>query len=141
MKREKSYHVETSQDDNLINLTPLIDVVFVVLIMFILIAPILEKDRVNLATSAEKADKETRTIHENSLITIHVNEDNSILINRKKTEVKDLLFILKMAKAKNPNQIPQLFHDEKASFGTYQTIKNAVEEAGFEQMDVILKPH
>jgi len=48
--------------------------------------------------------------------------------------------MLKKAKREMPTQIPQVFHDKNAHFGTYQMVKNAVEEAGFEQMDIILKP-
>ena len=47
-KRHFSYQ-EISSEENLVNLTPLIDVVFVVLILFILIAPMVEADRVQLS--------------------------------------------------------------------------------------------
>jgi len=33
-----------------------------------------------------------------------------------------------------------LIHDKQAYFGTYQEIKNAVEDAGFEGMDLLLSP-
>ena len=123
-----------------INLTPLIDVVFVVLIMFIIIAPMLELDRVQLASSIKKENKEMASVDENGTIAIHVHEDNSIWFNRKIVTEQQLLILLKEAKRVHGNQIPQLFHDKKAHFGTYQTVKNAVELAGFEQLDVILQP-
>jgi biopolymer transport protein ExbD len=37
-------------------------------------------------------------------------------------------------------RIPQLFQDKRACFGTYQQVKNAVENAGFNELEVILKP-
>ena len=102
------------------NLTPLIDVVFVVLIMFIIIAPMLEIDKVKL--------------------TIHVHEDNTIWVNSVKIKPEELLPLLQRAKKQNPTKIPQLFHDRKAQFGTYQTVKNAAELSGFDELDVILQP-
>ena len=45
----------SDDEEPLINLTPLIDVVFVVLIMFIVIAPMLEVERVELASAGESA--------------------------------------------------------------------------------------
>jgi len=123
-----------------INLTPLIDVVFVVLIMFILIAPMLELDRVQLANAANKETKETSIVQEEGPVAIHVHEDNTIWFRHKKVTEKELLALLKEAKRVYPHKIPQLFHDKKAQFGTYQTVKNAVEIAGFEQLDVILQP-
>jgi biopolymer transport protein ExbD len=119
----------------------LIDVVFVVLIMFIIIAPMLELDRVQLASSAQRDNKEMAVVQESGPITIHVHEDDSIWFNKKLVSEQQLLAFLKEAKRVHPNQVPQLFHDKKAHFGTYQTVKNAIEIAGFEQLDVILQPN
>ncbi|MBU6149796.1 MAG: biopolymer transporter ExbD, partial [Verrucomicrobia bacterium] len=73
-------------------------------------------------------------------IAIHVREDNSIWIRSKKITSEQLFPLLKQEKISKPSQTPQLFHDKKAQFGTYQAVKNAVEMAGFEQLDVILQP-
>lgn len=56
MKRSLSLLNSENDDDANVNLTPLIDVVFVVLIMFILVAPLVEIDRIQLAhaTSEKK---------------------------------------------------------------------------------------
>ena len=129
-----------SAEDTSINLTPLIDVVFIVLIMFIIIAPMLELDRVQLASAAHHDNKEMAVVQEDSPVAIHVHDDNSIWINRRAVTEKELLQILKEAKRAYPQKIPQLFQDKKAQFGVYQTVKNAVEMAGFEQLDVILQP-
>jgi biopolymer transport protein ExbD len=129
-----------SSEENIINLTPLIDVVFVVLIMFIIIAPMLELDRVQLAGSAQKDSKEMTVVQENSPVAIHVHQDNTIWFRNRIVSEKELIQYLKEAKRAYPQKVPQLFHDKKAQFGTYQTVKNAVEIAGFEQLDVILQP-
>lgn len=131
---------EVEAEESTINLTPLIDVVFVVLIMFIIIAPMLELDRVQLATGARKQSKEMAVVQENSPIMIHVHEDNTIWFNAKLVQLDQLVELLKNAKRQNPNRIPQLFQDKKGQFGTYQNVKNAVEIAGFEQLDIILQP-
>ena len=129
-----------SLEETSINMTPLIDVVFVVLIMFIIIAPMLELDRVQLASAAMRDSKEMAVVQENSPVAIHVHEDNTIWLNNRIVSEKELIQLLKEAKRTYPQKIPQLFHDKKAQFGTYQTVKNAVEVAGFEQLDVILQP-
>jgi biopolymer transport protein ExbD len=131
---------EGPSEETYINLTPLIDVVFVVLIMFIIIAPMLELDRIQLASAAQRDNKEMTVVQENSPVAIHVHEDNTIWIHNRIVTEKELIQILKQAKRAYPQKIPQLFHDKKAQFGTYQTVKNAVEIAGFEQLDVILQP-
>ena len=120
------------------NLTPLIDVVFVVLIIFIIIAPMLELDRVELANAAPA--KQASTAPESSSITIHVKQDNTIWYGGRMVNAEQLTHILREVRKTGGNRVPQLFQDKRAAFGTYQTVKNAVEVAGYEQMDVILKP-
>lgn len=123
-----------------INLTPLIDVVFVILIMFIVIAPLLEMDHIELANSSAKTMEESNAVQESSPISIQVLSDNRILFNKQYVNSQQLVIMLKEAKVRYPNVTPQLFHDRKAHFGTYQSIKNAAEEAGFQKMDIVLKP-
>lgn len=119
-----------------INLTSLIDVVFVVLIIFIVIAPMLDLDRVELANAAPT--NERTNAKEVSSLTIHVKQDNTIWFGARCVTSEQLTQILK--KSYTAGRIPQLFQDKRAAFGTYQTVKNAIEVAGYEQMDVILKP-
>jgi biopolymer transport protein ExbD len=138
-RRYQSHSIDGSEEASP-NLTPLIDVVFVVLIMFIIIAPMLEIDKVRLADAAPRQEKQITNVQEASPITIHVREDNSIWLNSVRVKPEELLHLLKAAKKQNPSRVPQLFHDRKAHFGTYQTIKNAVELSGFEELDVILQP-
>lgn len=123
-----------------VNLTPLIDVVFVILIMFIVIAPLLELDRVELADGPRAAFSPPSSVQESSPITIHVHQDNTITFNNQTVFSTELVALLKEAKEQFPQARPQVFHDKKAYFGTYQTVKNAAEEAGFSQIDMILKP-
>ena|SRR5579872_2455277 len=137
MRRKRT--AATEHEEATINLTPLIDVVFVVLIIFILIAPMLELDRVELASAAPTANKQSASA-ENSSLSIHVHSDNTIWFHGKCVTADQLTNLLKQARKQGNHRIPQLFQDKKACFGTYQNVKNAIEMAGFEQVDVILKP-
>jgi biopolymer transport protein ExbD len=140
MRKSRTLSSLAHPEEATINLTPLIDVVFVVLIIFILIAPMLELDRIQLASSAQKEEREIAAVRENSPIAIHVHADNSIWYNNRSVNAKELIAALKEARKKYPQKIPQLFHDRKAYFESYQSVKNAIELAGFEQLDVILQP-
>lgn len=127
-------------DEPTVNLTPLIDVVFVILIAFIVIAPLLELDRVELADASTAPQERMVSVQEASPVTIHVRGDNAIVVNGQTVTIGQLKEYLVRAKKKYPEARPQLFHDRKAQFGTYQAIKNAAEEAGFRQIDIVLKP-
>lgn len=139
-RKRKNHFQEDNAEEGSINLTPLIDVVFVVLIMFILIAPMLEIDKVELSRAAAHDNKTPAVVQENSAIVIHVHDDDSIWLNQKRISIEQLPPILKKLKIQNPKAIPQLYHDRKAHFGTYQNIKNAVETSGFEELDLVLLP-
>lgn len=136
---KKRLYDDLIESDSLVNLTPLIDVVFVVLITFILIAPMLKLDRIELSLAGEQK-KAPHSFQSKDAIVISVYMDNTITINQRQVTEKDLLPILISLKKNYPQEIPKLLHDKKAQFGTYQMIKNAIESAGFEELDIILKP-
>jgi biopolymer transport protein ExbD len=138
MRRSKKRNNTDSLEEPIINLTPLIDVVFVVLIIFMILAPMLELDKIELAPGGIKS--EDLFSSEESPIMIHVHKDNSIWLNRYQVNIQQLKSLLHEAKKRYPQEAPQLFHDRYAQFGIYQEVKNAVEAAGFEKMDVVLKP-
>ncbi len=127
-------------EEPIINLTPLIDVVFVILIMFIVVAPLLELDRVDLADTAFASNDKSISVQETSPIAIYVRQDNTIVVGGQQVSLSQLAPYLKQAKQRYPTARPQLFHDKKAHFGIYQAIKNAAEAAGFQQIDIILQP-
>ena len=135
--RRPSLHTDSSIEQGGANLTPLIDVVFVVLIFFILIAPLVEVDQIQLAKGAQR--DQPHTIQPSHLV-LHVNRDNTLWINKSPVAREDLKEVLKTLRTSNPKIHPQLYQDKHAFFGTYQMVKNALEEAGFETLDIIVEP-
>jgi len=133
-KRFLSTTSDEEFDEPIINLTPLIDVVFVVLITFMLIAPVLDTDSVNLAQGGGAEKNEVKP----SPISISVRADNSIWYQGKNRTLPELTALLKQEIKQKPHATPQLIHDKQAQFGVYQSLKNTLESIGFEQMDVIL---
>jgi len=123
-------------EESLINLTPLIDVVFVVLIMFILVAPLLDIDRIALAEGPQKAEK--INLREKPQIKLSVDSQDRIHLNGTLVSAKDLKRTLIRLHEAHPDETPKLFQDKKAHFGVYQTVKNAVEASGFAELDVVL---
>lgn len=121
-----------------VNLTPLLDVVFVVLIMFIVIAPLLDVDSIALAPASNAQEESTSA--QPSPVCVYVRKDNTLTFNQKAVALSQLSDVLRSAKSKYPQERLQIFQDEEAHFGTYQRVKNAAEEAGYKEMDVVLKP-
>lgn len=128
-------------DDDLpqINLTPLIDVLFVVLVIFMWIAPSILYEKVALPKTAlpeKRADS-----HKQRAVTISVDAKNQIFWGKEAlSSFEDIEVRLKALSIEEKQQIPLLFHDEKAAFGSFHRIKELLEKEGFEDMDIALGP-
>lgn len=136
-RRFKQISSSRINEEAVVNLMPLIDVIFVVLVMFIIIAPMLNVDQVDLAEG-------TTTFQASELknnFSVHVKADNSIWVNQQKVTLTDLQTLLLRAYQENPEASFQVFHDRNATFGTYQEIRNIGQKVGFEHMNIILKPN
>jgi biopolymer transport protein ExbD len=138
--RKKRLLSSSDDESPLINLTPLIDVVFVVLIVFMILAPMLDRNRIVLANGETSTAESVTILEKKSPILIQVYNDNTIWLNKRKVTAKLLKPLLIEERGRHPDAIPLIFHDKNAFFGTYQDVKNAVEAAGFETLDILLRP-
>lgn len=140
MRRRFKRSGDSQAEEPTMNLTPLIDVVFVILIIFIVIAPILNIDRIDLASTSKNPNDRMISMKDNGPITINVRADNTVYFNNRPVPLNQLAELLRLEKRKHPDAKPQVFHDKKAHFGTYQSVKNAAELAGFNEMEIVLRP-
>jgi len=138
-KRHLAAIEEDLPDEPLVNLTPLIDVVFVILISFMLIAPILDIDSVVLAPSGPASKKESSALH-NASLAISIRADNSIWFQGQRVSLENLEKRLLLEKKRRPTETPQMIPDARSHFATYCQVKNILEACGFEQMDIVLRP-
>jgi biopolymer transport protein ExbD len=123
-----------------INLTPLIDVVFVILIVFLVAAPLLELEEIDIAQGPSVSTDHNRSVQANSPITVYVRQDDSIWFENKQREQQELIAVLSEARLRYPTTAPQLVQDRRSQFGTYQHVKNAFEAAGYSELELILRP-
>ena len=136
MKKRISYSF--SEEAELLNLTPLLDVLFVVLMLFILIAPLMNVDRISLAESSSKNLIQS-SMNESENIAICLHENGTISFGEKKIDKHTLKILLFELHKKNNKALPKLFIDKKASFGSFTEVKDLIEECGFESLDLIVK--
>lgn len=135
----RSYRTPSFDEEQAdINLTPLIDVVFVVLIMFIVIAPLLNAENINLAEGTKKA--EALQHQGQDVINIYLKKGDLLYWKNQKVEPDELQRLLIEQKQQHPQSSPNLFTDKEASFGSFQKTKKIIELAGFESLNVVLKP-
>ena len=134
-QRRPLFLEEEEGEESPINLTPLIDVVFVLLITILLLSPLLSVDHIHLAASCEMSKKDV--VH--TPLSIEIRSDSSIWFQGRSINIQQLESGIKIEKLRSPGHYPQLIADKNSHFGTYQEVKNVLEVCGFEQMDVLLQ--
>lgn len=136
MKRGRLSASIPTEGEPVINLTPLIDVVFVLLMAFMIIMPLITLDNISLCNSSKERSEE-KPQHN---VVIKVFANNRILVNDCEVSITQLTGLLQEAQKQTPEAIPLLLQDGESSFHTYQTIKEAAETAGFATLHVALSP-
>lgn len=122
-------------EEPLINLTPLIDVVFVVLIVFILVAPMVNIDPISLAP---KTQAQSRAIDEKKQLVLRLHADGTLAIGRK--VIPESKREKALADLMRADKKALLLCDKRATFGSYQAVKDALESAGFEELEIAVSP-
>ncbi|MEF9519597.1 biopolymer transporter ExbD [Chlamydia crocodili] len=129
--------VEDSEEDPNVNLTPLIDIVFVILMAFMIAMPLIRLDSIALAPGT----KEHKVLGKDGELptTIKVLADHTITLNDQVLSLMELKTQLTLLYQRNPNRVPLLLQDGDTPFRLYQEVKTTIESAGFHELHIALK--
>jgi len=121
-----------------INVTPLVDVMLVLLIIFMVTAPMMQQgvtvDVPQAPGQPLEAKQETETI------VIAVTAKGEILVNDKPIPYDELLAYILQAKKEKPNLEVNLRGDKNASYGTVVQIMASLTNAGVKNLGMITNP-
>jgi biopolymer transport protein TolR len=117
-----------------INVTPLVDVMLVLLIIMMLIAPLLQKGvDVNLPTASnvtEKPDTQQQ-------IVLHVTADKRFFVMNKETPQQDVVDRIKYALEEAKEKVVYLKADQDAPYQTVMEMMDKMREAQIENVGLI----
>ena len=117
-----------------INVTPLVDIMLVLLIIMMLIAPLLQKGvDVNLPTAgniAEKPDTQQQ-------IVLHVTADKRFYVNNKEMPERDVVDRIKYALEEAKEKVVYLKADEDAPYASVMQMMDKLREAQIENVGLI----
>ena len=117
-----------------INVTPLVDVMLVLLIIMMIVAPMLQKGvDVRLPVAANSSDKpETQ-----DQTVLAVKSDKSVYINAVRVPMADLRRKMEEALESKTQKLVLIKADEDASYGTVMEAMDEIRAGGIEDMGLI----
>ncbi|GAA5013068.1 biopolymer transporter ExbD [Acinetobacter puyangensis] len=131
--------ISTSQDDDVvseINITPLVDVMLVLLIVFIVTAPLLTNTvKVNLPKAAP-----TQSTDQNKAVVISVNPEGEIFLDKDKVALENFEQEIQNRKNANDKLALNLNADETVPYGTIAKLLASIERVGVDKLSVITVP-
>jgi len=131
--------ISTSEQDDVvseINITPLVDVMLVLLIVFIVTAPLLTNTvKVNLPKAAP-----TQVTDQTKAVVISVNPKGEIYLDKDKVTLEHFEQAIKTRKAANPKLALNLNADETVPYGTVAKLLASIERVGVDKLSVITSP-
>ena len=126
---------ELDQDNDLtINILPMIDVLFAVLLFFVLSSLILTRNRM---VAIERPKSSTDATIGKEAIVVSLNQKGELFINNKKTQESSLINDLKSLKDKNQTKKLLIDADRTSQYGDVFRIIEQAKSAEFESFGLV----
>ncbi|WP_263357744.1 ExbD/TolR family protein [Acidicapsa ligni] len=118
-----------------INITPLVDVVLVLLVIFMLAAPVLQ-------SGIEVAVPKTRTVKEitEQRLVVTIAKDQTVFLGDKPVNIHELATQLHQSGVDPAHQVIYLRADERVPFGAFASVMDSVKQAGITNISIVTQP-
>jgi biopolymer transport protein TolR len=118
-----------------INVTPLVDVVLVLLIIFMVTAPVLQ-------SGIEVSVPKTRTVKEitEERMVISINKQQRVFLGNDPVNINEIKSKLRQKIRDPQNQSVFIRADEDVPFGAFATVMDAVKGAGITNVSIVTQP-
>jgi biopolymer transport protein ExbD/biopolymer transport protein TolR len=118
-----------------INITPLVDVVLVLLIIFMITAPVLQ-------SGIEVAVPKTHTVREitEQRLVVTIDRDQQVFLGDQPVNVHELAKKLRQPGVDDAKKVIYLRADERVPFGAFASVMDAVKQAGITNISIVTQP-
>ena len=118
-----------------INVTPFVDVMLVLLIIFMVTAPLLTSGiKINLPESSSVLKNEKK-----DPVTVSINSKGEIFIQKKKFSKNQLINKLSLLKKNNQNLKIYIKGDKKLDYGKVMDLMNLINQSGFKKVALVTR--
>lgn len=114
------------EEESEINMTPMLDVVFIMLIFFIVTASFVKETGIDV----NRPDAQTAVPKEKANILIAIDPNGGIWIDRRKIDIRAVRANIERLKAENPQGSVVIQADKKAVTETLIAVMDAARQAG-----------
>jgi len=128
----KKHGLGAEEEENEINLTPMLDVVFIMLIFFIVTATFIKEAGIQV----ERPDTVTADSQEDASILIAISPNDEIWIDRKKRDPRAVRAVIAQLHAENPKGSIVIQADEKSTHETLVIVMEAAKGAGVTNVSI-----
>jgi biopolymer transport protein TolR len=117
-----------------INITPLVDVVLVLLLIFMLTAPVLQ-------SGIDVAIPKTRTVNQvtDERMVVTIDREQNVFLQDKPINVNELPTRLRTG-GDPAKRVIYLRADERVPFGAFASVMDAVKQAGITNISIVTRP-
>ncbi|HYX40208.1 MAG TPA: biopolymer transporter ExbD [Pyrinomonadaceae bacterium] len=122
-----------------INVTPMVDIMLVLLIIFMVVTPLLQSGVSVVLPKEMRNPEEDPAIIKESSVVIAITGDNQFFIGKDKVDIADLKDkIQKRMESKKPeDRIVYVRSDIHASYGSVVELINTIRQAGIDQIGLV----
>ena len=120
-----------------INVTPLVDVMLVLLVVFMVTAPLLTT---GVSINLPKAKAHALSKQDNSPLEINLNERGEIYLGKTRVTLDRLSGLLVAMAQENPDRRVYIRGDHHLSYGQVMQVMTAVSMAGFTKVALVTDP-
>jgi biopolymer transport protein ExbD len=140
-KKKKSFVSPGGRPNSDINVTPLVDVVLVLLIIFMVVTPLLEKDIEVRVPDNEEVKTDPQDVPPDQLV-VQLNEQGQITINTHPVAGKDYVDELKkiLAGKKSDDKLVFFMADDKTNYGLLVQALDGARQAGADPLGMMTEP-
>lgn len=119
-------------DETAIDLTPMLDVVFIMLIFFIVTATFVKEAGINI----RKPEADTAEAQKRTSILIAINQDNQVWLDRKQVDPRALKPLLERLYLENPKGSIVIQADKDSNVEVLTEVMNAARDVGAENVAI-----
>ena len=113
-----------SEEEGAIDLTPMLDVVFIMLIFFIVTATFIKESGVEV----NRPEASTANQKDNTTVLIAISADNSIWIDKRRVDVRSVKANIERLHAENPEGGVVIQGDKNATLETFTSVLDSARQ-------------